>query len=310
MAEQISATFTWEAGCGEGGHEPLVLTMSQAELEARDPELQSLLAAAKMSFAKSSTFTMDTAGPGENEYMCVSCHDCVAGVFSVDRCARARRSPGLIEFVWSHIKMGTLEVTPNIEPVDAERALEYFGFPSVVLVVPKTDPNFICKQVAYNVHRETMKAAPKIVELIQEKLLADTGGVGVHLIVDDGAEKHSNQFAETVDHVLTQYKPEIAGTTVVRFCDKVPWKFCDADKMYKILGTDHELSVALRAKVLLDVKALGGFDTKWSHKFLCVGDEGEFGHVSFVRAYRWVLQITTDKKRKSAEGIKRRKLSH
>jgi len=285
MTEQISATFTWDSGCGEEGQGPLVLTMSQGELQARDPKLQSLLAA-KMSFAKSSTFTMDTTGPGEDEYM----------------------SPGLIEFVWSHIKDGTLEVTPDIEPADAERALEYFGFPGNVLVVPKTDPNFICKQVAYNLHRETMKAAPKIVEMIKDKLLSDTSGVGVHLIVDDGAGKHMNQFAETVDHAVTQYQLKHAGTNAMRLGSVYSgYSPCKIDK---ILGTDHESSVALRAKVLLDVKAFGGFDAKWSREYLYVGDDGEYGNVSFIRGHRWVLQITTDKTRKSAEGIKRRKLSH
>jgi len=286
MAEQISATFTWESGCGEEDPEPLVLTMSQAELQARDPELQSLLAA-KMSFSKSSTFTMDATGPGEDEYM----------------------SPGLIAFVWSHIKTGTVEVTPDIEPADAERALEYFGFAGLVLIVPKSDPNFICKQVAYNLHRMTMEAAPKIIELIQTNLLSDTSGVGVHLIVDDGEGEHMNQFGDVVDHVLAQYRLQHGvkngGATVMRFRNLE----CQSYTMHNILGTNHASSVALRAKVLLEVKSFGGFDAKWSRELLIIGDNGEYGQVSFVRDYRWVLQITVDKKRKSAEGIKRRKLS-
>jgi hypothetical protein len=57
----------------------------------------------------------------------------------------AIRSPALIAFVWEHIEHGTLEVPPSLDPVDAERALEFFGFSGLVLTVPEElralDPN-------------------------------------------------------------------------------------------------------------------------------------------------------------------------
>ena len=75
---------------------------------------------------------------------------------------RAHRSPALIEFVWTYIKDGTVDVTPEVDAIDAERALEFFGFPAIELKVPEDDPMHVGKLKQYQMHRKSMKAAPEI----------------------------------------------------------------------------------------------------------------------------------------------------
>lgn len=77
---------------------------------------------------------------------------------------------------------------------------------------------------------------------------------------------------------------------------------------YRMLSASDKTSVALRATVAQQVKALGGLNVEWHSKYLIVSDHGEFHH-EFHHANRWVLDITVDEKRPSAEeGIKRRKI--
>ena len=78
--------------------------------------------------------------------------------------------------------------------------------------------------------------------------------------------------------------------------------------MYHLLGSNYKTSAALRAKVMTQVKALGGLDVEWEQKMMTIADIGEYGHQRFSRAMRWVIKVTLDDPSSSEHGIKRRKL--
>ena len=73
LEKQLEVTFNW--GPHSGSHEPITLTMSAADLAARDPDGTSLLSA-KIRFDDSDSdgdkkiISFDATGPGDDEYMC------------------------------------------------------------------------------------------------------------------------------------------------------------------------------------------------------------------------------------------------
>ena len=67
--DTIEVTFVWGADCDPHGGKRLTLHMLKSELEMRDPDGKSTIAA-KMRFTKSLAFEMAPTGPGDDEYMC------------------------------------------------------------------------------------------------------------------------------------------------------------------------------------------------------------------------------------------------
>lgn len=303
----IDVTFTWGAECGEP-REPLTLSFQEASLNARDPEGTSLMAA-KMRFAKSKQFEMSPRGPGEDEYMCVSmvspCRP--SPVVTCAPCLCRARSPAVVKFVASYIETESLEVPPEIEADDAERALEFFGFSELEVVVPESDPNYVGKALAYNVYRSAIEAVPKVTKWLKERLLSGkVSGAGVHFIVDNNAGTTMNQFAESVDVLVRNYHPSDLpiGASVMRIGG---YSGITYPESFRLLGTDDKISSALRSKVLAEVKAFGGLTASWTSVRVAVADTGEYGQISLERETRYVLKVAIDGQRVkiSTEGIKR-----
>ena len=149
--------------------------------------------------------------------------------------------------------------------------------------------------------------------LLQKTLLSDKiGGAGVHFIVDNAAGSHMNQFAELQDPVIDHYSSPLMpdGTSIVRLGQDSYDSNTSAAALYRMMGPDDATASALRAKVMADVKALGGVEAKWHKVYCCVSDVGEYGNHDYRRATRWVLAVTfasTDLQ--STRGIKRKSVS-
>ena len=282
----INCTFVWGNECAVR-NEMIKLSMTTDELKARDAEGISLLSA-KLRFTSPATdIDMEPYGPGDNEFM----------------------SPCLIKFVWAYIKNGDSSIPPELEADDAVRALEYFGFPGVNVVVPESDPYYIGKQLAYKAYVNAMKIAPSIVVWIKKELLSTTvGSAGAHFIADDESGIHTNQFCESVDPLMAAYRVSVpAGTHVARLGSRFE---PTQSSVFRLLGGTDKNASALRNKVQLDVNALGGIKVEWASKVMPIADIGEYGNKEYSRATRWILKITlnNDRLQASTEGIKRRKV--
>jgi hypothetical protein len=208
---------------------------------------------------------------------------------------------------------GVLDITPGIDPDDAERALEFFGFPDCKVVIPETDPKFMGKTLVFKHYREAMVGMPKIISSIKKTLLEQPTSAGVHLIVDDKKGAHTNQFGENVDVLIEQYshgrlnEAPKQGTAVVRLGQN-DYSF---ERMYRWLGGEaaDKISTALRSKVIRELMAFGGIKAEWRNQTMAVADVGEYGHNKYSRELRWVLIISLNLNREeSQEGIKRRKV--
>ena len=116
-----------------------------------------------------------------------------------------------------------------------------------------------------------------------------------------------NQFGESIDPLIESSRQSApAGTHVARF--GAPFGHdCTYTKLFNLIGGSDKNASALRSKVLLDVKALGGIKVEWQSKTMPVADVGEYGHKEYSRALRWILKITPAVE-ESTEGIKRRKV--
>ena len=121
-----------------------------------------------------------------------------------------------------------------------------------------------------------------------------------------------NQFAELQDPVIDHYSSPLMpdGTSIVRLGQDSYDSNTSAAALYRMMGPDDATASALRAKVMADVKALGGVEAKWHKVYCCVSDVGEYGNHDYRRATRWVLAVTfasTDLQ--STRGIKRKSVS-
>lgn len=235
----------------------------------------------------------------------------------VDTILSARRSLDLIKFVWNYIKHGELDVPASIDAVDAERALDYWGFSGCVVKIPESDPAFMGKHLSYKIYRAAMDGVPKIVATVKSTLLSQLAGVaGMHLIVDNKKGAHTNQFGDYLDPLLQQYASRgiEQGTVVKRLGDAlgdytIGYTYSN---VFKLLGgsENDKTSSAARNKVLTEVLALGGLDVSWENKNTIVADNGEYGMQNFDREKRWVLKIAiAHDDEDSTEGIKRRKVA-
>ena len=163
--------------------------------------------------------------------------------------------------------------------------------------------------MAYNIYRESMKAAPKLIAWLKKELLeSNVGAAGLHYIVDDAAHDE--------DPLIDQYHPRSdhggdpkVGTIVQRFCGNYSGGNTPA-KAFQVLGGFDKNATAVRNKVLAEVRAFGGMIAKWIAEYTPVANEGECGNVDYRRETRWVLRIELDETRKTpGEGIlKKRKL--
>ena len=284
MTEQITVTITWPDGCDS--KESMKEMIDAAGLTSRDPEAKSLLSA-KMRFdGGNKEFVLSAEGPGEGEYL----------------------SPELFSFIFKYVNTGELVVPPELECDDAERALEFFGFPGCTITVSDDDPYCMGKRLAYKLYNDSMLAVPKLVKLVKDALIKEMGGAGMHMIVDNTAPR-MNQFAEHIDLVLDHYSPYQmpSGTRVTRFGDPYGAGLRTSE-VFRLLSSDDKTASALRQKVCAEAVALGGIKAEWKEESVHVADIGEFGQHDFRSAKRWVLCITLDYNRGSNEGIKRRKI--
>jgi hypothetical protein len=204
---------------------------------------------------------------------------------------------------------GVLDITPGIDPDDAERALEFFGFPDCKVVIPETDPKFMGKTLVFKHYREAMVGMPKIISSIKKTLLEQPTSAGVHLIVDDKKGAHTNQFGENVDVLIDHYplRQTKQGTAVVRLGQN-DYSY---GRMYRWLGGEaaDKISTALRSKVIRELMAFGGIKAEWRNQTMAVADVGQYGNNEYSRELRWVLIISLNLNREeSQEGIKRRKV--
>jgi len=283
MSEDIVATVTWTEETG-GVHTEM-FTMTHAQLAERDPDGSSLLSA-KLRFAGSSAIALSPVGPAEDEYMSLS----------------------LIKYVWTYMETGILEVTPDLQADDSARALEYFGFTDVAVVVPTSDPYFVGKKLVYKDYCDAMKQAPEIVKWIKTTLLDSDkiGSAGVHFVVDDRRGVTTNQFGEACDPLISTYQKAGNGVVLMRLGGVLG---ITCPKAFQLLGSDTKNAVSLRSKVYVEVKALGGLHAEWKQEFMKLQDIGEYGHREYRSDYRWVLIITPDHGRiDEQQGIKRRKV--
>jgi hypothetical protein len=287
MSAGIKVEFTWTEECG--GHEPLTLTMSEEQLAKRDPEGTSLLSA-KINFTGSKTLTLQAIGPGDDEYMC----------------------PTLVNYVWSYMKDGKLDVPAEVDGDDAERALEYFGFPERVITIPDEDPACGGKRLAYQAHREAMGKTPDIVAFVKKTLFGGkVGAAGAVFIVDDRAHVEHGPFGETLDVLISNYasgqkQPGFYLTRLGESYTKV-----DFATAFRLLGNESKTASALRAKVSAEVSAFGGLNVEWKKEYLAYHNVGEdHGHREYQYGYRFVLIVTVKpRSEESRTGIKKRKVA-
>ena len=84
---------------------------------------------------------------------------------------------------------------------DCERVLDYFGFPDRKITIPKSDPDYVGKRLAYSKHRISVDAAPAIVDIIEKALLDEPASTAERVFVVDASHRETTQFGEQLDHV-------------------------------------------------------------------------------------------------------------
>lgn len=221
--------------------------------------------------------TISARGPGDGEYM----------------------SPALIEFVWSYMAEETLAVPPSLELVDAERALNYFGFDDVVVTVPDDDPACWGKRLSYKLHQEAMKKCPDIVGSIRKRLENQYSGNGkIHFVVDTGEGR-----ALDPDVLTVLYDGDI---------HRIYWGslYSAFKTAFSILDGDGVTATAARDRVAEGIREMGGLSVNWTKEYIAVLDLGEYGVKEYHRAHRHIMTVDLDNERLSApehEGIKRAK---
>ncbi len=235
-------TVSWK-DTGEE-YEDLHFKVGEEQLRERDPDAKSLISA-KMHFDENTSHVdFSPMGPGNDEVM----------------------SPTLINFIFNFIETGSLDVPVELDPVEAERALDFFGF-SVSVSVPASDPKRFLKVVSLKECHEAKEALPRLFNWLKNALEKSMSSAGAAFVVVD---HHGGDAIHGRDWPMEDYKANApAGTFVQRFGGVVM-----TSQAVKFLGASSDTACQMRRDIARMVEDMG-LKATWRSEYLILDDHGE-----------------------------------